>query len=137
MHIRTASSADIPAILAMERDAASAAHWTAAQYANVFSQDSQRTCWVVEQGSALQAFLVARTLGAEWEIENIVVADTAQRRGLALLLMAKLMDDARAKAVDAIFLEVRASNTAARSLYAKCGFLETGRRKSYYFGPQE
>ena len=38
---------------------------------------------------------------------------------------------------EAIFLEVRASNTAARSLYESLGFCQTGLRRFYYSDPSE
>ena len=38
---------------------------------------------------------------------------------------------------ESVFLEVRESNSAARSLYEKLGFQQTGRRKSYYANPIE
>ncbi len=36
-----------------------------------------------------------------------------------------------------IFLEVRESNEAARSFYARMGFTEAGRRRDYYREPAE
>ena len=38
---------------------------------------------------------------------------------------------------ESVFLEVRESNTAARGLYEKLAFHQTGRRKSYYCAPLE
>ena len=37
----------------------------------------------------------------------------------------------------AVFLEVRESNRAARALYEKWAFLESGRRRGYYKDPEE
>ena len=36
-----------------------------------------------------------------------------------------------------ILLEVRESNSAARKLYEKCGFVQSGRRQRYYKQPEE
>jgi ribosomal-protein-alanine N-acetyltransferase len=36
-----------------------------------------------------------------------------------------------------VFLEVRESNTAARTLYERAGFEQSGRRESYYTNPPE
>jgi [ribosomal protein S18]-alanine N-acetyltransferase len=135
--LRPATPADIHAIIAIERKTPSAAHWTEAQYASVFSDGAQRVCLVIAEGSGVQGFLVARTAGPEWELENVVVAEVGRRRGSASALMAGLIDEARSKCAEAIFLEVRESNAAARGLYTKYGFAETGRRKSYYSHPRE
>jgi ribosomal-protein-alanine N-acetyltransferase len=47
------------------------------------------------------------------------------------------LDYCRAKGVRNCFLELRASNTAARNLYAKRGFFRVGARKDYYEKPVE
>jgi ribosomal-protein-alanine N-acetyltransferase len=81
--------------------------------------------------------VIARVLGDEWEIENIAIAGTARRRGLGTRLLGELLDMARARGAAAIFLEVRESNQAARALYEKWAFLESGRRPIYYKNPPE
>jgi ribosomal-protein-alanine acetyltransferase len=81
------------------------------------------------------AFLIAHRIDAEWELENIVVAETARRRGLGTLLLRELITHARTENVSGIFLEVRESNQTARALYRKLGFKEVGLRKGYYANP--
>jgi ribosomal-protein-alanine N-acetyltransferase len=51
--------------------------------------------------------------------------------------MDALLSAARETNSDSVFLEVRESNVAARSLYEKAGFEQEGRRKSYYTNPME
>ena len=86
---------------------------------------------------ALAGFLVARHSPPEWELENIVVAPEVapdRDREEAAGYSAR---QARQTNSEAVFLEVRESNTAARRLYEKLGFRQTGRRKSYYTNPIE
>ena len=52
-------------------------------------------------------------------------------------LLGELLDSARAKDAAAVFLEVRESNQAARALYEKWAFRESGRRPRYYKDPAE
>jgi ribosomal-protein-alanine N-acetyltransferase len=85
----------------------------------------------------LAGFLVARYLPPEWELENIVVAPAVRRMGIGRQLMDALVVQGRQTNGTAIFLEVRESNTAARGLYERLGFMETGRRKAYYANPSE
>lgn len=85
----------------------------------------------------LAGFLVARYVPSEWELENIVVAPAIRRMGIGRQLIDTLLVQARQTNSIAVFLEVRESNTAARSLYKKLGFMETGRRKAYYSNPSE
>jgi ribosomal-protein-alanine N-acetyltransferase len=138
LSIRAAIAADVPAMLGLERAAATAAHWAAAEYARIFAVgQTARVVLVAEEGGGLLGFVVARTLGSEWEIENIAVAAHAQRRGVATALLRELFSLARQQGAARVYLEVRESNHAARALYEKCAFAIAGRRRAYYSGPQE
>jgi [ribosomal protein S18]-alanine N-acetyltransferase len=139
MTIRPASSADLPAIMAMERSAPMAAHWSQARYEAILNAPHATDCliFVIDNGSHLDAFLVARTLTPEWELENIVVAESARLQGLGRQLVTALLDAAREQHAQFIFLEVRESNLPARALYLRCGFHESGRRPAYYNCPIE
>jgi len=70
-------------------------------------------------------------------LENIVVSPLFRREGIGRRLLEELLSRARESGGDALFLEVRESNTAARSLYEQAGFQLTGRRKNYYKDPRE
>lgn len=151
LRVRRANSADIPVMMTLERQSASAAHWSPQQYGTLFTsaqQQSERLAWVVDDESggptkaaskapAILGFLVAHRIDPEWELENIVVAETARRRGVATSLLAELVGYAQAERSSGIFLEVRESNQGARALYRKSGFEERGLRKSYYSNPTE
>jgi ribosomal-protein-alanine N-acetyltransferase len=149
--IRPATPDDVPAMTAMERSCASAAHWTPGQYLDALdSSGVERLVLVAEapvhsasneaarsDAGGLQGFLVARHVAAEWELENIVVAPSARRNGLGQRLLGALLAAARETNSSSVFLEVRESNAPARNLYEKAGFEQTGRRKSYYADPAE
>ena len=135
MQVRPATPADLPALLVLEADSAGAAHWSEAEYHRLFAEGG-RAVLVIEEDS-VQGFIVGRDLGPEWEIENIVVASSVQRRGLGIRLVQKLLDLARSHGAQAVFLEVRESNRAARGLYRKMGFTESGGRRCYYKNPEE
>jgi ribosomal-protein-alanine N-acetyltransferase len=134
--IRLATPADLPAMRRIEAQAATAAHWNENEYDRLFTGDSPRLALVIAE-DAVQAFLIAKQIGPEWELENIVVAASAQRRGLASALLGHFLDVVRQRGGESVFLEVRDSNAPARALYAKHGFVETGRRRLYYRDPAE
>ena len=134
--IRAAVVSDLPAMMALEKRAATAAHWSAQQYAALF-RDPGRLALIMQDESQLQGFVIARMVGKEWEIENIAIAGPARRRGWGTRLLGELLDLARAKDAATVFLEVRESNQAARALYEKWAFLESGRRPRYYKDPEE
>ena len=132
--VRAATPADLPALLALDTGTPTAAHWSEAAYQQLFA--AGRVTIVIEEDH-VQGFIVGRDLGPEWEIENIVIAGSAQGRGLGTRLVRQLLDLARNRGAQAVFLEVRESNRAARALYSKSGFVESGRRKCYYRNPDE
>ncbi len=136
--IRQAYAEDIPAILALEKEAPHITHWSEHSYRAVFSQGApDRAFLVYEHQHELRGFLVARFGPAECELENIVVAEEHRRRGIGSRLLAELVSAARSRRVEKILLEARQSNASARHLYSKFGFVEYGRRKSYYANPAE
>ena len=47
-------------------------------------------------------------------------------------LLTRIIETGVSKGLKSVWLEVRPSNTAARSLYSKFGFQEVGRRPRYY-----
>lgn len=138
MNVRPATPADIPAMTRLVSHSATAAHWSREQYDQVFGDDPpRRVALVIEEAVGMQGFLVARQVAAEWEIENIAVAGAARRRGLGTRLLGQFLDQARSEGATAVFLEVRESNRAARSLYEKWAFTESARRPRYYTQPEE
>jgi len=149
LNIRAATSDDIPFMIALERASPHAAHWSEEQYRALFSAGRREWQEVVlvgtldrtsREGHSAETplgFLAARRVGPEWELENIVVAASARRRGVGKRLLDALLAEAAETNNAAVFLEVRESNAAARSLYEKAGFQKAGRRNSYHKEPPE
>lgn len=149
MKIRFATVADIPLILVLAQHSPTAAQWNEKQYLELFQPDSdgpERLILIAESSPAVPAkdkttgidgFLVARHVAHEWELENIVVAEIARRHGIGGQLLEVLLTTASETEGVSVFLEVRESNVAARSLYEKSHFLQTGRRPGYYVNPSE
>ena len=136
--VRKAVVEDIPAMMRIASAAPMASQWTEARHFDLFAPGPpERIMLVIEEDSDITGFLVARGLGEECEIENIVVSVDHQRRGLATKLLKYFMRIADETNVTKVFLEVRQSNAAARALYAKQGFTEIGERKNYYRSPEE
>ncbi len=138
MHLRPATPADVPSMMKLVHHSATAARWSREQYDQVFGAEGpRRIALVIEESVGMQGFLVAHEVAGEWEIENIAIAGAARRRGLGARLLGAFLDGARAEGATAVFLEVRESNRAARLLYEKWAFVESGRRPAYYKEPEE
>src|SRR6266849_4480508 len=132
--IRSAAFDDVSAILAIERQVPSAAHWPAEQYKKLVGSG---VVLVAEEAGQLCGFICAKAVAGEWETENMVVPAEFLRRGIADELLRELIQRAENEAASAILLEVRESNLPARRLYEKHGFREMGRRRGYYRDPME
>ncbi len=92
MQIRPAIPADIPILLALDKRAATAAHWSRQQYEALFSKEAApRVVVILEEKAGVQGFIVGKAAGEEWEIENIAVAGPARRRGLGTRLLAEFL----------------------------------------------
>ena len=78
-----------------------------------------------------------RHLGEEAEILDVAVPTRHRRKGYARLLLKNFLALAQKRGTSEIFLEVRESNVAARSLYHQFGFEAAGRRPNYYRNPME
>lgn len=71
------------------------------------------------------------------DLLTLATAPAARRQGLGRLMLAELVEAARQAGCRAVLLEVRHSNTAARSLYLSQGFEPIGLRRRYYRAPVE
>ncbi len=139
--VRLATPDDLPQIRALERQTETAAHWAEREYDALFAEKTPpRVALVALEEKAedgIAGFVIARCGRDEWEIENLVVAGSKRRRGVGGELIRELLLLARARGATSVLLEVRESNLAARRLYEKLGFSETGRRRNYYLDPLE
>lgn len=98
-------------------------------------------CWLCElpaEGEGVQETIagyaiVSRVLD-EASLLTLCVDPSWQGRGLGRRLLAFAMEEAKTRGAARLFLEVRASNARAISLYESCAFQRIGRRKDYYQG---
>ena len=139
VRVRPAVYNDLPRLVEIAGHSATAAQWQQDDYLKLFAPETQhtRTALVIEQDGGVMGFIVGRKVDHEWEIENVVVSGTARRNGLGSRLLGEFLNVVRKFGGCDIFLEVRESNAAARALYEKWAFVESGRRKSYYLNPAE
>ena len=108
------------------RAAPGASGWSAANFKGVLDSPGAFLC------TQTHAFALGRVAADEAELILIATDPRHRRQGQATECMEAF--EARAKALGATraFLEVAESNAPARTLYARCGYAEIGRRKGYY-----
>ncbi len=127
LEIRAARLEDLPEIARIQAASPEAAAWTPAGYL-------EYDCRIAWAGGLAAGFVAVRSVGEEeMEILNLAVDPAHRRRGVATALLGKVLKGWHGT----VFLEVRASNRAARALYRKFGFRESAIRRMYYSDPQE
>jgi ribosomal-protein-alanine N-acetyltransferase len=77
-------------------------------------------------------FILSRFAAGEAEILSVAVAASRRGRGVGRALLDLHLRRLAGLGVHTVFLEVEEDNAAARSLYARAGFSEVGRRQGYY-----
>ncbi len=73
----------------------------------------------------------------EAHVTKVTVVAKCRRQGLGVALMGFLEEHARSLGARTVRLEVRESNLAARRLYERLGYVQTGLRKGYYTRSKE
>lgn len=134
--IRAATSADVAAMAAIERQCFSDP-WSARSFREMLDADDTFGLVMETPAAGVIGYLLARTVVDEAEILNLAIRPDHRRRGLARRLLARGMEEIVGRGVVSVFLEVRTSNEAGRALYAGAGFGPIGRRRAYYERPVE
>ena len=140
MKIRLFNKDDIPWILAVQHKSPDAAHWTEGDYARL-AEDPGGKILVAELETMdppkILGFAAFHRVLDEVELRNLAVDPEHREQGVAKALL----EDARERLLKAgakrVFLEVRASNKPALSLYCSLGFGLYSLRKNYYRDPDE
>lgn len=89
------------------------------------------------EGDVVIAYGGMLTVLDEGQITNIATHPDCRRQGLAARVLCALLDEARARGIASVTLEVRVSNAAAIALYEKFGFVVVGKRPRFYTQPTE
>ncbi len=119
------------AIMAEIHGAASPDPWPLSAYAESLKNPSTHSLLVLEEGTP-RGFVLVQQAADEAEILMIAVNPSFQGKNYGKHLVVSIAEQLEQKGVKALFLEVAEDNAPARSLYAKCGFAQVGRRKGYY-----
>ncbi|MBI4573426.1 MAG: ribosomal protein S18-alanine N-acetyltransferase [candidate division NC10 bacterium] len=132
---------DLPEVMAIEV-AAFARPWTQEMFENELARGDISEILIARLSDAadpppVAGYICAWVVGEEMHINNIAVDPRWRRRGIAGALLEAALGRGRIRGARRAFLEVRASNRAAQSLYRRFGFQAAGVRKRYYDHPIE
>jgi ribosomal-protein-alanine N-acetyltransferase len=88
--------------------------------------------WVLDAGDHVAGYGLLSVAAGEAHILNVCADPALPRQGHGRRLLRALLQQARGRGAQRVFLEVRPSNSAAIALYHAEGFNEIGRRPRYY-----
>ncbi len=126
---RHMTGADLDAVVAIE-ETIYPHPWTRGNFSDSLAAGYH--CWIAECGGEMAGYTVVTVAAGEAHLLNLSVAGSWQRRGIGREMLNFVLRLARESGAARIFLEVRPSNRAARSLYAAAGFAEIATRQGYY-----
>lgn len=134
--LRRARPDDLDAIMVLERSTFTADAWPAEAMRSELASEHGYYLVGVDDASpdevVAYAGLLAPRGSGQGDIQTIAVDPARRGAGLGRALMHALIDEARRRGAAELFLEVRADNPVARTLYESLGFAEIGVRRGYY-----
>lgn len=132
--IRQFKTGDEKAIALLEKECFSSP-WS--ENAILSSLENGTVFFLAEENGVVLGYVGLQVISPEGYVTNLAVTASARGKGLGTELAEQLDEFGKKENLEFISLEVRQSNTAAFSLYKKCGFKEVGKRKNFYTKPTE
>ena len=134
VRLREMRRADMPAIMALERELFPEDAWTPEMFRAEFAQPPSRRLYLVaEAGHALIGYAgMMFTGGSQADVVTLAVTPARWGEGIGTALLVALVDEAEKRGYEEVLLEVREDNPRARRLYLRHGFDEVGIRRGYY-----
>jgi len=127
---------DVEAVVAIETEAFTSP-WSAETFTNLLDRPGLELLVLEDEREGVIGYAVLWCILDQGELANVAVTPRLRGRGLGAHLLARVLEVARARGVEMVFLEVRPSNERAVDLYRRFGFTDIGRRKAYYEHPKE
>lgn len=132
LRIRSAAPHDVDALWAIEQDVFGSDAWSRALLEQELTGEFRTYLVLVDAQEQPVGYGGLLAVDADGDIQTIALAPAYRGKGLGRALMNALLDKAAQRGVRQVFLEVRADNPVARSLYESLGFAELGVRREYY-----
>jgi ribosomal-protein-alanine N-acetyltransferase len=134
--LRRAAADDLAAMMSLEDEIYPDDAWSSENMAREVAGDHTYYLVAIGDDDAIDGYagLLAPLGTGQGDIQTVTVAPRARRQGLARTLLLQLINEARRRGAEELFLEVRADNEGAQALYRELGFEQVAVRKRYYKG---
>ena len=136
MEIVKMNADHVEAVAAIEKECFGVDAWSVRSVSSEL--ENKLALWLVAvEDGAVAGYVGSQTVCNETDMMNVAVTADFRRRGIGKELVLALVEELKAIGSKCLTLEVRDSNTPARTLYEKLGFQQIGLRKNYYRNPKE
>lgn len=131
--MRKATEADLELVMQIERASFGSTAWPEESMRLELSPNPDRHYLIAFDDQDAVAYCGLNVVpNAHSDIMTIAVMPSHRGKGLAKLLLQKMIDTAKALGAGEMFLEVRVDNDVAIGLYKKFGFVQIDTRRGYY-----
>lgn len=131
--IRKIESFDLQSVCGLDAICFPESPWKLSDFSSMFG--SGGFGFLIEDDGIILGFVFAQTVDVQTEIFRLGTLPAFRHHGHAERLLEAL--EKKLSMPHTLFLEVRASNKAAQSLYLKKGFTQIAERENYYSSPSE
>ena len=123
---------DLTTLAALERDLFADDAWSEETWWAELAGRPRRDYVVAIADGSVVGYAGLDVTGDVADVMTVATAPTQQRKGIGRLLLDDLVRRAAGHGCEALLLEVRADNDAARNLYERNGFEVISVRRRYY-----
>lgn len=131
VRLESADDMELGALIALDRECFGDEAWNAWTWRESI-MSGHRRIRSERDAAGLAGYAVIAILGDVAELERIAVRADVRRAGIGRRLLAGAIEESRVNGADALVLEVRDDNAAARAFYRRYDFYEISRRRGYY-----
>jgi ribosomal-protein-alanine N-acetyltransferase len=132
MSIRRAIPEDLKAILRIETKSFARDAWNRDQFLDYLAQPKRTVFLVATINGIVIAYAIGWHTATRAEIDSIAVSPAERDKGVAIMLLRRVLNALRRRGLPAVSLNVRLDNHSAIRLYQKLGFERTRRISGYY-----
>jgi ribosomal-protein-alanine N-acetyltransferase len=136
VQVRAMREGDVDAVVAIETEAFSSP-WQRDTFLELIGRPNLEVLVMELEGSGVVGYAVLWCVLDQGELANLAIVPPLRGRGFGTRLLSSVVDVARRRGVQTMYLEVRDSNAPALELYRRFGFSQVGLRRGYYDRPKE
>lgn len=124
---------DLPEVMAIERETFPSDAWSEGMMRGELAEQPRSRHYVVAlDGREVIGYAGLSAAADQADVQTVAVREEHRGKGVGSAMLTELLAEAARRGATEIFLEVRADNPGARSIYERFGFAQISVRRNYY-----